>query len=170
MSWNAIQQQKGINYWYTTTWMNFKKIMLWKKPIPKAYMLHDLIYVNSENDKLTEMENTLVIVWGRGAVKDGKELNVVMKGQCEGSLWCWNCLVSWLWCWTQGHTHMIRLHRTKYIQTHKCSQIKLENLNKIHGLYVCQYLVNDIVNFPHQLYHYSGEAMFICVLNHVLWN
>lgn len=49
--------------------MNFKKIMLWKKPIPKAYMLHDLIYVNSENDKLTEMENTLVIVWGERGSK-----------------------------------------------------------------------------------------------------
>lgn len=57
-------------------------------------MLHDLIYVNSENDKLTEMENTLVVVWGMGTVKDGRELNVVMKGQCEGSLWCRNCLVS----------------------------------------------------------------------------
>lgn len=32
-------------------------------------MLHDLIYVNSENDKLTEMENTLVIVWGERGSK-----------------------------------------------------------------------------------------------------
>lgn len=27
----------------------------------------------------------------------GREMDVVVKGQCEGSLWYWNCSISWWW-------------------------------------------------------------------------
>lgn len=62
-------------------------------------------------------------------------MGVVIKIQHEGFLWCSNWLVLWLW-WISEATHLIKLQVTKYIFTNIWVQVKLQNLNKIDGLYL----------------------------------
>jgi len=51
----------------------------------------------------------------------GGEMDVVIKGQCKGSLWYWNCSISWLWLWTCKPTSVINC-----IESHTQVLVKLE--------------------------------------------
>ena len=73
-------------------------------------------------------------VWDGGEGR--REVGVIIKGQHEGSFWCWNCWVVWLRWWipktTEG-TKLFMLNTCTHTHTHTHTrvQVKLRNLNKM---------------------------------------
>ena len=52
----------GTNYWYyATTVMNLRSILLSKKPILKSYKLYNSIYVTFSDNYLIVIENSLMV-------------------------------------------------------------------------------------------------------------
>ena len=71
----------------------------WKESTPKDHILFDSMYTHSENDKISEMKNRLVVFNRQRRSGDGRELGVVIKQHHEGSLRWWNSSVSWPCQW-----------------------------------------------------------------------
>lgn len=92
--WNTIWQFKSNKLLiHTTTWMNFQEIMLSEeKPIQKCYILNGSIYMTFLNDKIIQMENTVV------AKVCGREVDVAIKGPHEWPSQIRKCSVSWQNC------------------------------------------------------------------------
>lgn len=55
-----------------------------KKPISKGHISCDSIYVTFPNDKITEMENTLVVA--RGQDGEAEKVEMTRKRQYEGDI------------------------------------------------------------------------------------
>ena len=83
------------------------------------YMI--LFIQHSWNDKITEMETSLVVARDERGFEGGREVGVAIKGQQVRPLWWWKCSVSWLY---QDNTLAVIVYYscTSFI---KCYQGKL---------------------------------------------
>ena len=85
----------------------------WQKPIPQSYILYDYIYITFLKWQHYKNEEQIGVFQRLETGEGGRrEMGVVIKGQDEGFLWCWNCLLSWLWWWIHKPVRVIKLHRT----------------------------------------------------------
>ena len=92
---------------HTTTWVNLYRIMLSRNShFPKGYIrLHILWFhlYKTWNDKIIDIEITLVISRGGNTEMGGVGSERVNKRALEGPLGWWKCSASWLcqqqwWC------------------------------------------------------------------------
>lgn len=121
---------------------------LWEKLILEANILYDSIYITSQNEKATGIENRLALAKAQGRARKWVNCTGVAQGVCSDR----SGSGSWLW-WLHKSTQT--LHSTVHTHTHACKN--WWTLNK-----VCS-LVNSIVPMSTSWFWYHTTMSYMII-------